>query len=533
MKQWVIAGAVLAVSLSACGGGGSGSGSPPAASPPPPPPPPAGNSAPSVVAVVDKTVVDEGQPFAIDASATTDADGDTIAFTIRQTSGPQMNLTSEGGGVFRYQTPYVAADTPLSFEVTATDGEDASTILVDVAISNYARLPLSTQWGAELSRASMDGSVRAIGVDSFPDPVTLNERLLVVSENAGGSLDIHRLTPAANGSLSVPSPTLTLAPDEQAGPAKIVFADFNLDTRMEFAVLSVTDSQVTAFRVEDGASGNDVVAESGSAVVPGACALAAIRVGDDRPLASVGEYPGILVGTEGNGLTAMLNDGNPRDIGLPTSGAGEFSRTQSLATSGTACGFTAQSDLNGQGGYEIYAYDPVRQELVGYAEPVTTAATQTGTIAIQLPAPGMALVDIDVGIGSAGQELVAAVFSDGRHDGNHALLIFQNDGGMITQTTVTLPNGVPSDLAFASIDDGLSNDYDSDVVITVPETPYLYVFENLSSASVPGVVEFSDVAYFEVGFGAHVVAISEVDDTFGEDLVVGTDNGEVILFNQR
>lgn len=112
------------------------------------------------------------------------------------------------------------------------------------------------------------------------------------------------------------------------------------------------------------------------------------------------------------------------------------------------------------------------------------------------------------------------------------MLMFQNAGGVITQTTVLLPSGVPSDMVFASDDDGHANDFDSDILIAVPETPYVYVFNNLSSPSAPGAVTFSDIAFHEVGFGVRTAAIGQVDDTIGQDLILGTDAGDVILYSQ-
>ena len=138
MKQWVIAGAVLAVGLSACGGGGSGSGSPPASSPPPPPPPlspppPPANSAPSVTITSNAGGTDEGQVAWIDATASTDADGDTLTFEIRQTGGPAI-LPAPGeadidfmASRIAFSVPEVTADSDLEFQVSVSDGTDTST----------------------------------------------------------------------------------------------------------------------------------------------------------------------------------------------------------------------------------------------------------------------------------------------------------------------------------------------------------------------------------------------------------------------
>ena len=77
---WVAV-SLSALALSACGGGGGGGGSNPPPSPPaPPPPPPAGNTAP-VASFAAATTVVAGVPLVLDASASTDANGDALTYT--------------------------------------------------------------------------------------------------------------------------------------------------------------------------------------------------------------------------------------------------------------------------------------------------------------------------------------------------------------------------------------------------------------------------------------------------------------------
>ena len=164
MKQWVIAGAVLAVSLSACGGGGSGSGSPPASSPPPPPPPPPANIAPSVTITSNAIGTDEGQVAWIDATASTDADGDTLTFEIRQTGGPAI-LPAPGeadidvmASRIAFSVPEVAADTDLEFEVSVSDGTDTSTQSFSLTARNIELSPVTNLLGDTFIRIPDSGS---------------------------------------------------------------------------------------------------------------------------------------------------------------------------------------------------------------------------------------------------------------------------------------------------------------------------------------------------------------------------------------
>ena len=513
--------------LAACGGGGGGTAAPASPPPAPAPPPPAGNSAPQPVVTVNYPIVDEGRSFVIDASASTDSDGDALTFDIEQVSGITLPQESAAGGVFTYSTPMVGQDELVSFKVTVRDNETASETTVDITVRNYARAPLSTQWGGELFREALPtGAVRAFAHDDDNSAPSLNNRLYIVSEDEDG-LVLHRETPAVDGSLHFSQPLLTFAPDESSVPAIFEFFDYNLDTQLDMAVLSPSDSGVETYLVQEDGAGGFTMIDSGGATVSGACALTSAYVGEDRPTAGVNEFPGVLIGTHGNGLTALLNDGNPRD-------AGYFSRTLTVSTAGRACGLSAPLDLDGEGGYEVYAYDPARQEFTGFNEPVTTSTVSSLTFNASLPASDMKLVEVASGIGAAGQQLLAALFSDGVHEGHHAVLIFQNSGGSIQQTTINLPNGVPTDMVFATIDSEdpaypSYSDYDSDLVIAVPGTPYIYVLENLSSPVSPGLVTFSDIAYVDVGFGVQTVDVLEATDDMSPDLITGSDAGIVVI----
>lgn len=470
----------------------------------------------------------------IDASGSTDADGDTLTYEIEQVSGISLTQVSASAGVFTYSTPMLAQDEPVSFKVTVRDAEAASEATVDVTIRNYARAPLSTQWGVELFRGALPtGAIRAFAHDLDTSIFSGNNRFYIVSEDTDG-LVLYRETPANDGTLTFSAPLFEFAPDESSTPAKFSFFDYNLDTQLDMAVLSPSDGTIETYLVQDNGGGSYSMIDSGGAAVPGACALAPAIVGNDRATGT-NEYWGILVGTHGNGLTAMLNDGNPHSVGPPPPGAGYFSRTMSISTSGTACGLSEGFNLDGNGVYEHYGYDPGRKEFTGYDEPVTTTTVPGQILNVSLPAPGMRLVDVDTGIGQMGQELMAALFSDGVHEGSHAVLIFQNSGGIIQQTTINLPNGVPTDLSFATIDAIDPNhpsysDFDSDLVIAVPGTPYVYVIENLSSPVVPGPVTFSNIAYLDVGFGVQSIDVGEATDDLAPELITGSDTGVVAIF---
>lgn len=141
-KALLIAGSLL---FGACGGGG-GSSTTPAPPPPPPPPPPPSNVAPvlNITTTPTNQSVDERQDFTIDATGSTDADGDTISYSITQTSGTTQTVTETSTGVFTFTAPEVTADETVTFDVTASDGTLSDTSSLTVTISNIALTPANT-----------------------------------------------------------------------------------------------------------------------------------------------------------------------------------------------------------------------------------------------------------------------------------------------------------------------------------------------------------------------------------------------------
>lgn len=478
--------------------------------------------------------MDEGQWFVIDATRSTDSDDDELTFEIEQTGGRQLVLVPGEDGIFTYEVPYLDADETVTFRVSVSDGEAVTTDDVAITLLNYERTPISTQWAGGLGSVTLQGPVREIGVGNSGG-TGINSTVLVISEEGGG-FAARNLTLTSGGEISLVVPSLTFEADESDASAAFLFADFNLDAVQDLAVLSRSDGNIETFLGDgDGTSAYPMV-NSGGGEVAGACAIKEMWVGEDRPITG-SELPGLLVGTDGNGLSALLNDGNPRDLigaGYQPD-EGYFSSTVMLTTSGRACAITGQIDLDADGFVEIYTYDPVRQEFTGYSEPLGSTVEEKEVFSAQLPASGMDIVALATGISNTGSSLLAALFTDGVHEGNHALLIFENEGGAIEQTTIILPNGVPTDFAFASVDafdpDVIGySDFDADIVIAVPETPYVYVLENLSSPTVPGASDFADIAFFEVGFGVEQVAVFEVGDASLPSLVTGGSDGTVVIY---
>ena len=81
------------------------------------------NRSPQVVAVADPIVVLEGESVTLDASGTTDADGDLLTFRWTQVGGTLAPLTGRESSVATFVAPLVDMDeVTLTFQVAVDDG---------------------------------------------------------------------------------------------------------------------------------------------------------------------------------------------------------------------------------------------------------------------------------------------------------------------------------------------------------------------------------------------------------------------------
>lgn len=463
--------------------------------------------------------------------------GDPITFSISQSAGQTLQeVAGTPDGVFTFNTPRVTADQSVTFTVTASDGALSSTQDETITISDIVRTPLSTQWAGMLSSQTVGANAKQIvsggrtaGDGTFPRPTAH-----LVSEDAvSGEDNLHVLTFATDGTFTVGSIT-TLSAVSGVDPDDWVYVFDNLDLidGTDLVQYDPNSGSLAVYRDTGGAVPPFEVLATGTfpnlGNTPEACGITTTLVGDDRAGFAVNEFPGILLGTNGNGLRAVLNDGNPRtDPSQTTIG---FTQELALTSADSLCAF-AVSNMNATGSHEVYGYDPVREDLVPISSPVTSAPTLGTPFSITLPASNMSLVDMKSGIGQAGQAFVAMLFSDGVHEGNHAIVVVQFQNGALTQDLISLPNGVPTELVVASIDTfgGSAPDFDTDLIVVVPDVPYVYVIEN-ESPSTPGPNTFAPISYFEVGFDVQNVTLADGNNTGDGELVTGASDGTISVY---
>ena len=186
------------------------------------------NTAPQANAGVDQDIY-EGQSATLDASASSDADGDNdiITYLWQQTAGPEVSITNADSEVASFTAPAVEADTNLSFELTVTDAANVSaTDSVIITILNN------------------EPPIANAGVDQFIGQNYLVQLDGTASSDSDGSIASYSWQQVDDSGHSV-----TLNDSATAQPSFIT-PEVELDTNLRFE-LTVTDNL--------GASSSDIV----------------------------------------------------------------------------------------------------------------------------------------------------------------------------------------------------------------------------------------------------------------------------------
>jgi|GEM_PF-5387974 len=498
----------------ACSSGGDSDAPPPdpiapddpGPTPPPSTPPPTGSNTPPVASVdVSASSIDERQPVVFDARASYDDDGDTLTYAIDLGSLPHEQVeTSHNGRVWTVTTSEVDETATYSVDVTVSDGQADHTVSTQISVNNYDRTPLSNVWGPvshEFAIAS-NGSARFSenGRDAdfqtgHASRRTAEGDLEIIEFSFAGSFDNHRVIPLDSN----------LSSDVTFITGKLQRSD----DPVSFAILSKEESTVQIFERET----NQTTRPAGSTTFPGICSMQWVYL---RLSESFVFSPSLYIGTN-NGLWTFLNE-IARDTLFSSDELFQF--VEVTESSGDYCNATNYASF-----FDAAANELIVLDTETYGSPDFPQSTP-----VSVP-PGLTFVAMKDGKIKFDVEYYALLFAGETHDSAHRLTILhETPGGQIEQVDYDLLSGIPTDLFVQSIDTNFfdlqygrgEGDRDMDIVIAVPETPYVYVVT--VEADETGALTFSPLEFVEVGFGVSDVMVTVTDSTNRYSLLTNDGN---------
>jgi hypothetical protein len=125
------------------------------------------NQAP-MISLVSSLNVDEETNVNLDASDTSDADGDPLTYAWTQLSGKTVELTNQNTSVINFTSLAVTADEVLSFELTVSDGFDTVTATITVTVNNVNQAP-TVNIASHTTSFNEGASVSLTSTSSDPD----------------------------------------------------------------------------------------------------------------------------------------------------------------------------------------------------------------------------------------------------------------------------------------------------------------------------------------------------------------------------
>jgi PKD repeat protein len=152
------------------------------------------NQPPTADAGDDQTV-EEGDSVTLDATESSDTDGDDLSYDWTQTGGAGVTLSDDDTATPSFTAPDVGADETLTFEVTVSDGEstDTDTAAVTVEDADEAEPPANdsddgTPASTEVS-LSPESDLVAVGDSAEYD---------IVVSDADGGVGVYSMTVAVD-----------------------------------------------------------------------------------------------------------------------------------------------------------------------------------------------------------------------------------------------------------------------------------------------------------------------------------------------
>lgn len=129
------------------------------------------NIPPNIIVENDLTV-DEESSVTIDASATTDAEGDDMVFLWLQIAGTSVSLSGENEAVLSFDAPSISSPETLTFRLIVSDGNNIPTVDIDVNVVPFNDAPTLTIDGAGTYQEADVVTLTAVANDVNNDTIT-------------------------------------------------------------------------------------------------------------------------------------------------------------------------------------------------------------------------------------------------------------------------------------------------------------------------------------------------------------------------
>lgn len=480
--------------VTACsGGGGGGSSSTPT-------PPASSNTAPVISVAISNASVEEGRGFSIDLTGSTDADGDTLTFSVTQTNGqsagnpPSDQTFATVDGLFAFGAPEVVADQTIEFEVSASDGQATVTDTVSISVVNVNLVPQRALFGST--------------IETLMDVTAPQKSNLIVSS----FLVFAEITGVGSGQAGLEFFKYPVDLDTEAFE-NIVVTPIENSTRDQEVKLAFSAIFAPSFIGRDAiitmpadnrvalvsASGDPEMAEFSN--IEGLCNVKGVVAG---------RVADLLFGTESDGLRLRFNDDRSFiSPGAPGS-AGMFSSFTDLTTSGNACNFVVDeassivSLLDLENG-EIHNWD-----IIDSGNAFDLAVIELDSISVDLPA-NLEVADFQALRDTSGHVIFKIAMTDGVHQGDHRLIFYNNDfsgGTVFEKTEFQWTKGIPRNLTTIPTNDG-SSPLSSDTFLTLETVPFGVVVETTGDLFMgDSGPSFGSFAYAPIPLGTSHTSIS-------------------------
>lgn len=414
----------------------------------------------------------------IDATASSDAEGEPLTWTLEQVAGPvpsdvplDEDEAVEGEGMFAFRTPEVDEDTLMEFELTVSDGEDITMERISITIQNIELTPTKSLLGEVVASFeglrspdqadffSMSFGDHEIGVNGIADADDGSGRILFRYRNDYVTEEFSDLeTIPLEGSI--------------AGEKAIL--------KMEY-LNGFSPTLLIGLKESDRIHVKEAFAQIVETEAPCAFSLPSSSVHDAQK--------DLLVGSKGGGLKIFQFDKFPRGTFAP----GE----EPMLVAGPVLASTGNFCFANTWNSNIIGYDETAGLLRFWNVVWGGEPDEMESVPISLP-EGVPLLDADLFIDNSGHFVAAFLSSDDVHEGQHDLWIYANqfDGsGPVRVKKYSWDKGVPSDVTLADLNPG-DVDSQEDVVVTLETVPYLIYIEQTGDSSLghsrPG---FGDLTY--------------------------------------